>query len=98
MSLWDDSFERCLKTYPVQRASLAQGTRGVLVKDNPAIRAVVLGHGHILVGTKAADVLEVTKDGVVSILVQVCTGCISNILSQFHRSILHCKAAHRFKS
>ena len=73
VSLWDDSFERCLKTYPVQRTSLAQGTRGVLVKDNPAIRAVVLGHGHILVGTKAADVLEVTKDGVVSILVQVRT-------------------------
>ena len=34
------------------------------------MRAVVLGHGHILVGTKSAEILEVTKDGAIAVLVQ----------------------------
>ena len=75
VSLWDDSFERCLKTYAIKRGSLAPGTRGVLVKDNPCVRAAVLGHGHILVGTKTGDVMEITKDGVITILTQVTAVC-----------------------
>ena len=71
VSLWDDQFERNLKTYALRRNGLAPGTRGVLARDLPAVRAVVLGHGHILVGTKSSDVLEVSKDGVINILVQV---------------------------
>jgi hypothetical protein len=47
------------------------GTKGVLVKDNPAIRSVVLGHGRILVGTKTSDLLEINKEGAMTILVQV---------------------------
>ena len=69
--LWDDQFERNLKTYPIKRSALSPGTKGVLVRDNPAVRAVVLGHGHILVGTKNSDILEISKEGVMDILVQV---------------------------
>ena len=71
VALWDDQFERCLKTYAVKRAALAPGSKGMLVQDAPAIRAIVLGHGHILVGTKNSEILEVDKTGPVTVLVQV---------------------------
>ena len=48
---------RCLKTYKVNKSSLASGQpKDVLVYDNPAIRAVTLGQGKILVGTKNGEV------------------------------------------
>ncbi|XP_053521940.1 echinoderm microtubule-associated protein-like 5 isoform X5 [Artibeus jamaicensis] len=70
VALWDDSFERCLKTYAIKRASLAPGSKGLLLEDNPSIRAISLGHGHILVGTKNGEILEVDKSGPVTLLVQ----------------------------
>ena len=69
--LWDETFERKLKTYPIKRSALSGQSKGMLVTDSPAVRAVVLGHGHILVGTKTGDVLEVSKDGAMEILTQV---------------------------
>lgn len=48
---------------------------GLLLEDNPSVRAISLGHGHILVGTKNGEILEVDKSGPVTLLVQV----ISNI-------------------
>jgi hypothetical protein len=30
VALWDDSFERCLKTYAIKRAALAPGSKGEL--------------------------------------------------------------------
>ncbi len=71
VSLWDDQFERCLKTYGLKRGSLAPGTRGLLVQEAPAVRAIVLGHGFILVGTRNGEILEISKDGPINILVQV---------------------------
>ena len=71
VSLWDDQFERCLKTYTIKRSSLAPDTRGMLVAESPAVRAIVLGHGRILVGTKNGEILEVSKEGQLGILVQV---------------------------
>ncbi|XP_004681693.1 PREDICTED: echinoderm microtubule-associated protein-like 5 isoform X1 [Condylura cristata] len=70
VALWDDSFERCLKTYAIKRAALAPGSKGLLLEDNPSIRAISLGHGHILVGTKNGEILEVDKSGPVTLLVQ----------------------------
>ncbi|XP_006814808.2 echinoderm microtubule-associated protein-like 6, partial [Saccoglossus kowalevskii] len=70
VGLWDDSFERCLKTYAIKRTSLAQNTRGLLFKDNPPVRSVILGHGHILVGTQGGDIMEIEKSGPISILTQ----------------------------
>ena len=75
VSLWDDQFERCLKTYALKRGSLAPGTKGLLVQDSPPVRAIVLGHGFILVGTKNGEILEISKDGPINILVQVSYVC-----------------------
>ncbi|XP_012868821.1 PREDICTED: echinoderm microtubule-associated protein-like 5 [Dipodomys ordii] len=70
VALWDDSFERCLKTYAIKRAALAPGSKGLLLEDNPSIRAISLGHGHILVGTKNGEILEMDKSGPITLLVQ----------------------------
>ncbi|KAF3830940.1 hypothetical protein GH733_002178, partial [Mirounga leonina] len=43
---------------------------GLLLEDNPSIRAISLGHGHILVGTKNGEILEVDKSGPITLLVQ----------------------------
>jgi hypothetical protein len=41
------------------------------LEDNPSIRAITLGHGHILVGTKNGEILEIDKSGPMTLLVQV---------------------------
>ena len=71
VGLWDDQFERCLKTYQIKRSALAQGTTGMLVQESPSVRAIVLGHGKILVGTNTGDVMEIDKAGPITILAQV---------------------------
>lgn len=48
---------------------------GLLLEDNPSIRAISLGHGHILVGTKNGEILEVDKSGPITLLVQVRISC-----------------------
>ncbi|KAH0503438.1 Echinoderm microtubule-associated protein-like 6 [Microtus ochrogaster] len=70
VELWDDMFERCLKTYAIKRAALSTGSKGLLLEDNPSIRAITLGHGHILVGTKNGEILEIDKSGPMTLLVQ----------------------------
>lgn len=74
IGLWDDQFEKCLKTYSIKKASIAQGSRGILTLESPAVRAIVLGHGKILVGTVTGEILEVDKAGPMSILAQVTFG------------------------
>ena len=71
IGLWDDQFERCLKTYAVKQENLSPQSRGTLVRDLPAIRAIVLGHGKILVGTRNSEILEVDKAGPITLLTQV---------------------------
>uniref|UniRef100_A0A8C0UQ86 EMAP like 6 n=1 Tax=Cyanistes caeruleus TaxID=156563 RepID=A0A8C0UQ86_CYACU len=70
VALWDDMFERCLKTYAIKRAALSASSKGLLLEDNPSIRAISLGHGHILVGTKNGEILEIDKSGPMTLLVQ----------------------------
>ncbi|XP_064600933.1 echinoderm microtubule-associated protein-like 6 [Liolophura sinensis] len=70
VGLWDDSFERCLKTYAIKKAALTAESHGILYEESPAVRAIVLGHGKILVGTKNGEVLEVDKSGPMTMLVQ----------------------------
>lgn len=71
ISLWDDQFERCLKSYSITQAAISTESKGNMMSDKPAIRAVVLGHGHILVGTINSEIVEVTKDGAMKVLIQV---------------------------
>ncbi|KAG7492916.1 hypothetical protein MATL_G00019970 [Megalops atlanticus] len=70
VELWDDMFERCLKTYAIKRAALSPASKGLLLEDNPSVRAITLGHGHILVGTKNGEILEIDKSGPMTLLVQ----------------------------
>ena len=60
-----------MKTYAVKQENLAAGSRGMLITASPAIRAIVLGHGKILVGTKNGEILEVDKAGPMTLLTQV---------------------------
>uniref|UniRef100_A0A3Q2VUR1 EMAP like 6 n=1 Tax=Haplochromis burtoni TaxID=8153 RepID=A0A3Q2VUR1_HAPBU len=69
VELWDDMFERCLKTYAIKRAVLSPSSK-LLLEDNPSIRAITLGHGHILLGTKNGEILEIDKSGPMTLLVQ----------------------------
>ena len=54
VALWDENFTRCLKTYKLAKSSLDKGS--LLLADNPPVRAVTLGQGKILVGTKNSEV------------------------------------------
>jgi WD40 repeat protein len=53
--LWDESFGSCLKTYQLHSSAIEEG-RGRLFADLPPIRALSLGQGKILVGTKHSEV------------------------------------------
>ncbi|XP_076879607.1 echinoderm microtubule-associated protein-like 6 isoform X2 [Brachyhypopomus gauderio] len=70
VELWDEMFERRLKTYAIKRAALSPSSKGLLLEDNPSIRAITLGHGHILVGTKNGEILQIDKSGPMTLLVQ----------------------------
>ena len=72
IGLWDDQFERCLKTYAIKKDSISQDSQGLLTVNSPAIRAIVLGHGKILVGTMNGEIFEVDNAGPMSIIAQVC--------------------------
>lgn len=72
--LYDETFDRCLKSFPVKKSSLTADSRGTLVTESPAIRSAVLGHGHILIGTKNGEILELEKSGPITLLVQVSRG------------------------
>lgn len=73
---------------------------GLLLEDNPSIRAISLGHGHILVGTKNGEILEVDKSGPITLLVQVRVSCIGEMqICKLHIcafrviiSLLYCSA------
>ena len=57
MALWDENFSRCLKNYKVTRTGLNPGPpSSLLLEDVPPIRAITLGQGKILVGTKNGEV------------------------------------------
>ena len=87
IGLWDDQFERCLKTYAVKQENLAAGSRGMLIAESPAVRAIVLGHGKILVGTKNGEILEVDKAGPMTLLTQVGIHSVKVLIGHLEISI-----------
>ena len=54
MGLWDEGFQNCLKTYQLHSSALGGGAG--LLSDLPPVRALALGQGRILVGTKNSEV------------------------------------------
>ena len=93
VGLWNDQFEQCLKTYSIKKESVSPESRGMLMADSPTVRAIVLGHGKILVGTKNGEIIEVDKAGPLTILTQVCIIDVPEHWSLPHRlqgsGILH---------
>lgn len=73
---------------------LFSNSAGLLLEDNPSIRAISLGHGHILVGTKNGEILEVDKSGPITLLVQVskekCHDSIINLFAVIRHRIFSC--------
>ena len=54
--LWDEAFQNCLKTYDLASTAITSGGGAKLVMDHPPVRALALGQGKILVGTKNSEV------------------------------------------
>ncbi|XP_020620193.1 echinoderm microtubule-associated protein-like 6, partial [Orbicella faveolata] len=71
VALWDENFSRCLKNYRVARTTLSPGPpSSILLEDAPPIRAITLGQGKILVGTKHGEIMEIDKSGPITVLIQ----------------------------
>jgi WD40 repeat protein len=66
--LWDEPFKKCVKTYSILAEGGEEGVAGLLPR-NSAIRALSLGQGKILVGTKTSQVLEIEKSGSMRVLI-----------------------------
>lgn len=47
VALWDDSFERCLKTYAIKRAVLAPGSKGTILLGVYNVYSVLFFFTHI---------------------------------------------------
>lgn len=58
-----------LKSYSIHSSAMPEGK---LYKDTPPIRALALGQGKILVGTKHGEILEIERSGPIQLLIQVC--------------------------
>ena len=63
VALWDENFSRSLKNYRVTRTTLNPGPpSSILLQDAPPIRAITLGQGKILVGTKHGEVYSILSN------------------------------------
>ncbi len=67
--LWNSEFSQIHK-YILNKASLSKKSKGMLLSDNPSIRAISLASKKILIGTKNGEIIDIDKDGVMSIVVQ----------------------------
>ncbi len=68
--MWNGQLGQVHK-YNLTTSTLSKETKGILLKDNPAIRAICLAAKKILIGTKNGEILDIDKDGVMGVLVQV---------------------------
>lgn len=68
--LWDAQFGQ-IRKYTLNKKSLSKQTKGMLLSENPSVRAISLGSKKILIGTKNGEILDIDKDGTMSIVVQV---------------------------
>ena len=68
--LWNAVFNQMHK-YNLTKASLSKDSQGILLKENPSIRAICLAAKKILVGTKNGDIIDIDKDGIMKIVIQV---------------------------
>jgi WD40 repeat protein len=67
--LWNNQFTQIHK-YNLNRASLSKNSKGILLYDLPSIRAICLASKKILIGTKNGEIIDIDKDGIMSIIIQ----------------------------
>ncbi len=68
--LWNSQFNQ-IHTYSLNKNSLSKQSKGVLLSDQPSIRAICLAAKKILIGTKNGEIIDIDKDGVMNIVTQV---------------------------
>ena len=67
--LWNNQFSQIHK-YSLNKTSLTKNSKGMLLFDNPSVRAISLASKKILIGTKNGEIIDIDKDGVMSIVTQ----------------------------
>lgn len=72
MKLWDETLSKELKCYIIEKSAegAANSVRKLLV-DRPAIRSVCLAHGRLVMGTKNGEILEISREGHMELLLSV---------------------------
>ena len=68
--LWNGEFSQIHK-YSLNKSSLSTNSNGILLFDNPSVRAICLASKKILIGTKNGEIIDIDKDGVMNIVIQV---------------------------
>ena len=68
--LWNGQFNQIHK-YNLDKKSLSKTSKGVLLSDLPSVRAISLASKKILIGTKNGEIIDIDKNGVMSIVTQV---------------------------
>lgn len=68
--LWTDQFAQVRK-YTLNKKSLSKQSKGILLNENPSVRAISLASKKILIGTKNGEIMDIDKDGIISIVIQV---------------------------
>ena len=68
--LWSAQFAQIHK-YTINKKSLSKQSKGILLNENPSVRAISFASKKILVGTKNGEIIDIDKDGNMSIVTQV---------------------------
>ena len=68
--LWNNQFSQIHK-YSLDKMSLSKNSKGLLLSDQPSVRAISLASKKILIGTKNGEIIDIDKDGAISIVIQV---------------------------
>ena len=59
--LWNGEFSQIVK-YNLTKASLSSKSNGILLFDNPTVRAICLASKKILIGTKNGEIVDIGKN------------------------------------
>lgn len=54
----------------MNKNSLSKESKGIILSDQPSVRAICLAAKKILIGTKNGEIIDIDKDGVINIVTQ----------------------------
>lgn len=78
--LWNSQFVQVHK-YTLNKSSLSKKSKGILLNDNPSVRAINFASKKILIGTKNGEIIDIEKDGSMNIVIQVGYNVHGRVLS-----------------